>query len=93
MKSVYCLSGLGIVRNNRRMPKYFTNRSCLFQNEPIVMILKSVISLRAFNHEFTRFEKKALPMERFDNKNTLTLELFYLKNFPGLLHFIRVAEI
>jgi len=56
------------------------------------MILKSVISLRAFNHEFTRFEKKALPMERFDNKNTLTLELFYLKNFPGLLRFIRFPK-
>jgi hypothetical protein len=66
LKSVYCLSGLGIVRKNRRMPKYFMNRSYLYHDEPIVMILKSVISLRSFNHEFTRFEKKALSMERFD---------------------------
>jgi len=33
-------------RNNRRTPKYFLKRSCLFQDEPIVMILTSVISLR-----------------------------------------------
>jgi len=58
---VYCLSGLGIVRNNRRIPKCFLNRSCLFQDEPIVIILKSVISLRSFSHEFTRFEKKHYP--------------------------------
>ena len=38
-------------RKNRRMPQYFMNRSCLFQDEPIVMILKSVISLRSFNHK------------------------------------------
>jgi len=38
-------------RNNRRTPKYFLKRSCLFQDEPIFMILTSVISLRSFNHE------------------------------------------
>jgi hypothetical protein len=66
LKSVYCLSGLGIVRKNRRIPKHFTNRYCLFQGESIVFILQSVFSLRSFNHEFTRFEKKTLSMERFN---------------------------
>ena len=37
-----------------------TARKCLFQDEPIVFILKSVLSLRSFNHEFTRFEKKII---------------------------------
>jgi hypothetical protein len=26
LKSVYCLSGLGIVRKNRRLPKYFNSK-------------------------------------------------------------------
>jgi hypothetical protein len=36
-------------------------RDYLFQDEPIVFILKSVLSLRSFNHEFTGFEKKHYP--------------------------------
>ena len=60
LKSVYCLSGLGIVRKNRRIPKYFTDRYCLFQGESIVFILHSVFSLRSFNHEFTRFDKNII---------------------------------
>ena len=76
---MYCLSGLGIVRKNRRMSKYFLNRSCLFQDEPIVMILTSVISLRSFNHEFTRFEKKHYPWSDLIDKNIPTPELIILK--------------
>jgi hypothetical protein len=51
-KSVYCLSGLWIVRKNRH---------CLIQDEAIVIILNTVLFLRSFNHEFTRFEKKHYP--------------------------------
>jgi len=47
----------------------------LFQDEPIVMILKSVISLRSFNHEFPRFEKKHDPWSDPTNKNTPTSEI------------------
>jgi len=38
-----------------------TEKMYLFQNKAIVIILKSVISLQSFNHEFTRFEKKHYP--------------------------------
>jgi len=55
------------------------NRNYLYQDEPIVMILKPVNSLRSFNHEFTRFEKKALSMERCDKKNTHPASDIYLK--------------
>jgi hypothetical protein len=61
MKSVYCLSGLGIVRKNRHPTKYVMMRDGLLQNEAIVSISNSVLSLRSFNHEFTRFEKKNDP--------------------------------
>jgi hypothetical protein len=61
LKIVDCLSGLEIVRNNRHRPKYFLKRNGLFQDEPIVMVLTSIISLRFFNHEFPRFEKKHYP--------------------------------
>jgi len=71
-KSVYCLSGLGIVRKNRRKPKQYKNKYCLFQVEPIVIILISVLSLRSFNHEFTRFKKKHYPWSDLINNNTLT---------------------
>lgn len=79
MKSVGCLSGLGIVRNNRRTPNYFLNRGCSYQDEPIVMTLKSVISLRSFNHEFPRVSKKDDPWSDPTNKNTPTLELIVNK--------------
>jgi len=54
------LSGLGIVKNNRRSQKYLLNRDFLFQYEPITMILNSVIFLRSFNHEFPRLEKNMI---------------------------------
>ena len=60
-KSVYCLSGFWIVRKNRHLSKYFRNRRCLIQDETIVIILNTVLFLRSFNHEFTRFEKKHYP--------------------------------
>jgi hypothetical protein len=73
-KNVYCLRGLGIVRKNRRIPKYFMERPCLFQDELIVFISISVLSLRSFNHEFTRFEKKHYPWSDLTKKNTLPLK-------------------
>jgi len=39
------------------------------------MILKSVISLRSFNYEFPRFEKKHDPWSDPTNKNTPTPDL------------------
>jgi len=35
-------------------------RKRLIQNEPIVFILKYVLSLRSFDHEFSRFEKNII---------------------------------
>jgi len=76
LKIVDCLSGLEIVRNNRRKQKYFLNRKCSSQDESILMILISVIFLRSFNHEFPRFEKKHYPWSDSTNKNTPTLQLY-----------------
>ena len=70
LKSVYCLSGLGIVRKNRSKPKHFNRKKMFFLVESIIYRLISVFSLRSFNHEFTRFEKKELSMERL-NKSRL----------------------
>ena len=61
LKSVYCLSGLGIVRKNRHTPKYAVPRVGLFHDKAIFLILYSVLSLRSFKLEFTRFEKKHYP--------------------------------
>jgi hypothetical protein len=60
------------------MPKYFLNRICLYQDEPIIMILTSVLSLRSFNREFTRFEKKHYPWSDLTNKNSPTPQPFQL---------------
>jgi len=74
LKSVHCLSGLGIVRKNRRIPKYFSRRKEFVSNKAIIHRLISVLSLRSFNHEFTQFEKKKhYPWSDFK------------KNFPALL--------
>ena len=75
-KCVYCLSGLGIVRKNRRQLKYFMGKYGLLQINVIVFILISVLSLRSFNHEFTRFLKKHYPWNDLTNKNTQPPELF-----------------
>ena len=45
-----------------------TVRKCLFKVEPIVYILKSVLSLRSFNREFTRFLKKHYPWSDLTKK-------------------------
>ena len=79
LKSVYCLSGLGIVLVGSKLKaktkertdacrNISTGRKCLLQVNPIVLISISVLSLRSFNHEFTRFEKKELSMERFNKE-------------------------
>jgi len=47
------------------------------------MILISVISLRSFNHEFPRFEKKHDLWSDSTNKNTPTLQLY--KDFRSRL--------
>ena len=59
-KSVYCLSGLGIVRKNRRILKHSYSKKYFFKVELIVFILISVLSLRSFCHEFTRFGKNII---------------------------------
>jgi len=63
-----CLSGLGIVRKNRRIPKYFNNKKMFVLSSLHFFILNSVLSLRSFNHEFSRFEKKYDPWSDLTNK-------------------------
>jgi hypothetical protein len=64
------LIGLGVVRKNRRKPIHFNSKKAFFNVESISYRLISVLSLRSFNHGFTRFEKKALSMARL-NKSRL----------------------
>jgi len=50
-------------------------RKRLFQDKPIVFILKYVLSLQAFDHEFTRFEKKHYSWSDLTNENTPTQQI------------------
>ena len=61
LKSVYCLSGLGIVRKNRRIPKHLNDKKIFLKSRANFFILNTILSLRFFNHEFTRFKKKYYP--------------------------------
>jgi len=54
-KSVYCLSGLGIVGKNRGVPKHFDSKKVAVPIRTLYLVSNSVLSLRSFNHEFTRF--------------------------------------
>jgi len=62
------LSGLGIVGKNRRIQKYFNSKKVFVQAKPIVYTFYPVLSLRSFDHEFTRFEKKHYPWSDLTNK-------------------------
>jgi len=58
---VYCLSGLGIVGKNRGVPKHVNSRKVAALTQTHYLVPNSGLSLRSFNHEFTRFEKKHDP--------------------------------
>jgi hypothetical protein len=118
------LSGLGIVRKNRRIPKHFNSKKVFVSSRThcfyidrlapcklrplgrgegsyikLTKILtrarstaerqnprplgrkgfNSVLSLRSFKHEFTRFEKKHYPWSDLTNKNTPIPQLFITK--------------
>jgi len=50
-------------------------------------MLISVLSLRAFDHEFTRFLKKHYPWSDLTNQNTPTHELYKITGAMRLLNF------
>jgi hypothetical protein len=54
-KSVYCLSGLGIVRKNRRISKYFLIEIVFLPEEVINLYIVFCFFFTILYHEFARF--------------------------------------